>query len=142
MHIINFYLQKAALWLGLGWGDRLEPGEGTDSAAHHSPLLLCLPLAACTYKNQECRLTIHYENGFSVTTEPQEGAFPKTVIQAPYEKLKTSSDDGIRMLYLDFGGKDGELVSTLFFRQCDFVYATHPYWLAHIILPYIQLVFD
>lgn len=25
-----------------------------------------------------------------------------------------SSDDGIRMLYLDFGGKDGEIVSTVF----------------------------
>ena len=85
------------------------------------PLLITHPsfsvfLSACTYKNQKCRLTIHYENGFSITTEPQEGAFPKTIIQAPYEKLKMSSDDGIRMLYLDFGGKDGELVSTLFFR--------------------------
>lgn len=85
------------------------------------PLLITHPsfsvfLSACTYKNQKCRLTIHYENGFSITTEPQEGAFPKTIIQAPYEKLKMSSDDGIRMLYLDFGGKDGELVSALFFR--------------------------
>lgn len=31
------------------------------------------------------------------------------------KKLKMSSDDGIRMLYLDFGGKDGELVSALCF---------------------------
>lgn len=67
-------------------------------------------------------MTIHYENGFAVTTEPQEGAFPKTIIQSPYEKLKMSSDDGVRMLYLDFGGKDGEIVSVPFFRQCDFVY--------------------
>lgn len=43
-------------------------------------------------------------------------------MQAPYEKLKMSSDDGIRMLYLDFGGKDGELVSALCFGQCDFMY--------------------
>lgn len=67
-------------------------------------------------------MTIHYENGFAITTEPQEGAFPKTIIQSPYEKLKMSSDDGVRMLYLDFGGKDGEIVSVPFFRQCDFVY--------------------
>ena len=67
-------------------------------------------------------MTIHYDNGFSVTTEPQEGAFPKTIIQAPYEKLKMSSDDGIRMLYLDFGGKDGEIVSVLFFTKYDFLY--------------------
>ena len=101
---------------GPGGGEtRLSVREkGRPSTAHHSPFLLFL--SACTYKNQKCRLTIHYENGFSITTEPQEGAFPKTIIQAPYEKLKMSSDDGIRMLYLDFGGKDGELVSTLFFR--------------------------
>lgn len=72
------------------------------------------PDPACTYRNQECRLTIHYDNGFSISTEPQEGAFPKTIIQSPYEKLKMSSDDGIRMLYLDFGGKEGEIVSVGF----------------------------
>lgn len=81
-----------------------------------------LSLSACTYKNQECRLAIHYDNGFSITTEPQDGAFAKTIIQAPYEKLKMSSDDGIRMLYLDFGGKDGEIVSALFFRKGNFVH--------------------
>lgn len=56
-------------------------------------------------------MTIHYDHGFSLTTEPQDGAFPKTILQFPYEKLKMSSDDGIRMLYLDFGGKEGEIVS-------------------------------
>ncbi|KAL0598670.1 Beta-1-syntrophin [Plecturocebus cupreus] len=78
-----------------------------------------LRLLACTYKNQECRLTIHYENGFSITTEPQEGAFPKTIIQSPYEKLKMSSDDGIRMLYLDFGGKDGEITESRFVTRLE-----------------------
>lgn len=61
-------------------------------------------------------MTIHYEHGFSLTTEPQDGAFSKTIAQYPYEKLKMSSDDGIRMLYLDFGGKDGEIVSSAFSR--------------------------
>lgn len=58
-------------------------------------------------------MTIHYDHGFSLTTEPQVGAFPKTIFQYPYEKLKSSSDDGIRMIYLDFGGKEGEIVSVL-----------------------------
>lgn len=62
-------------------------------------------------------MTIHYEHGFSLTTEPQDGAFSKTIAQYPYEKLKMSSDDGIRMLYLDFGGKDGEIVSNAFSRE-------------------------
>ena len=30
-----------------------------------------------------------------------------------FEKLRMSSDDGIRMLCLDFGGKEGEIVSVL-----------------------------
>lgn len=84
------------------------------------PCLLHPSLSACTYRNQECRLTIHYDNGFSISTEPQDGAFPKTIIQSPYEKLKMSSDDGIRMLYLDFGGKEGEIVSVLFLWPHDF----------------------
>lgn len=88
--------------------------------------ILC-PCLACTYKSQECRLTIHYEHGFSLTTEPQDGAFSKTIAQYPYEKLKMSSDDGIRMLYLDFGGKDGEIVSTAFSRWIHYHLCGGPY---------------
>lgn len=36
---------------------------------------------------------------------------PQVVLSYPYEKLKMSSDDGVRMLFLDFGGKEGEIVS-------------------------------
>lgn len=38
-------------------------------------------------------------------------AKPQALLSYPYEKLKMSSDDGIRMLFLDFGGKEGEIVS-------------------------------
>uniref|UniRef100_A0A8D0U7W3 PH domain-containing protein n=1 Tax=Sus scrofa TaxID=9823 RepID=A0A8D0U7W3_PIG len=99
---------------------------------HNSAELTTEITTACTYKNQECRLTIHYENGFSVTTEPQEGAFPKTIIQAPYEKLKMSSDDGIRMLYLDFGGKDGELQLDLHSCPKPIVFIIHSFLSAKI----------
>ncbi|XP_042317698.1 beta-1-syntrophin [Sceloporus undulatus] len=87
---------------------------------------------ACTYKSQECRLTIHYDHGFSLTTEPQDGAFPKTILQFPYEKLKMSSDDGIRMLYLDFGGKEGEIQLDL--RSCPkpIVFIIHSFLSAKI----------
>uniref|UniRef100_A0A8C7E6H4 Syntrophin beta 1 n=1 Tax=Naja naja TaxID=35670 RepID=A0A8C7E6H4_NAJNA len=78
---------------------------------HNAAELSAEVTTACTYKNQECHLTIHYDHGFSLTTEPQVGAFPKTIFRYPYEKLKSSSDDGIRMLYLEFGGKEGEIVS-------------------------------
>uniref|UniRef100_H9GF13 Syntrophin beta 1 n=1 Tax=Anolis carolinensis TaxID=28377 RepID=H9GF13_ANOCA len=87
---------------------------------------------ACTYKNQECRLTIHYDHGFSLTTEPQDGAFPKTILQFPYEKLKMSSDDGIRMLYLDFGGKEGEIQLDLHSCPKPIVFIIHSFLSAKI----------
>lgn len=40
---------------------------------------------------------------------------PQVLLSYPFEKLKMSSDDGVRMLFLDFGGKEGEIVSVLFF---------------------------
>ncbi|KAG8515531.1 Beta-1-syntrophin [Galemys pyrenaicus] len=99
---------------------------------HNSAELIAEVTTACTYKNQECRLTIHYENGFSLTTEPQDGAFPKTIIQSPYEKLKMSSDDGIRMLYLDFGGKDGEIQLDLHSCPKPVVFIIHSFLSAKI----------
>ncbi|XP_071064114.1 beta-1-syntrophin isoform X2 [Dasypus novemcinctus] len=99
---------------------------------HTSAELITEITTACTYKNQECRLTIHYENGFSITTEPQEGAFAKTIIQSPYEKLKMSSDDGIRMLCLDFGGKDGEIQLDLHSCPKPIVFIIHSFLSAKI----------
>ncbi|XP_039709636.1 beta-1-syntrophin [Pteropus medius] len=99
---------------------------------HNSAELVTEVSTACTYKNQECRLAIHYDNGFSITTEPQDGAFAKTIIQAPYEKLKMSSDDGIRMLYLDFGGKDGEIQLDLHSCPKPIVFIIHSFLSAKI----------
>lgn len=39
---------------------------------------------------------------------------PQVLLSYPFEKLKMSSDDGVRMLFLDFGGKEGEIVSVFF----------------------------
>ncbi|MBN3274347.1 VPS4A protein, partial [Polyodon spathula] len=65
---------------------------------------------ACTLNEQDVRLTVHYENGFTIA---KEGAGPgkgSTVLyRYPFEKLKMSGDDGIRNLYLDFGGPEGEM---------------------------------
>ncbi|MGH0141765.1 UNVERIFIED_CONTAM: hypothetical protein FKN15_074652 [Acipenser sinensis] len=78
-------------------------------ACHNSAELIKEITTSCTYKNQECRLTIHYEQGFNVSAELQEGALLKPLFNYPFEKLKMSSDDGVRMLFLDFGGKEGEI---------------------------------
>lgn len=60
---------------------------------------------------QEVRLTLHYEKGFTVTREPADPSGGAVLYRYPYEKLKMSSDDGIRNLYLDFGGPEGEMVN-------------------------------
>lgn len=85
-------------------------------------------LPGCLYQGQECRLVIHYEQGFSVLADPklqhgedgeervpQPSSKPQVLLSYPFEKLTMSSDDGVRMLLLDFGGKEGEIVSVFFF---------------------------
>uniref|UniRef100_A0A4W5MJ97 Syntrophin, basic 1 n=1 Tax=Hucho hucho TaxID=62062 RepID=A0A4W5MJ97_9TELE len=76
------------------------------------------PVPGCMYKGQECRLVIHYEQGFSVLAG-QKGEDQvdqgnqnqaKPLLCYPFERLKMSSDDGVRMLFLDFSGKEGEIL--------------------------------
>ncbi|KAM7059273.1 beta-2-syntrophin isoform 3-T3 [Molossus nigricans] len=69
----------------------------------------------CTLNGQEVRLTVHYENGFTISRE--NGATSSILYRYPFERLKMSADDGIRNLYLDFGGPEGELHSALM-RTC------------------------
>lgn len=93
----------------------------THPLGHFSPLLtrtpgivnafLSTPLPGCTLNRQDVRLTLHYEKGFTVTREPADPAGGAVLYRYPYEKLKMSADDGIRNLYLDFGGPEGEMVS-------------------------------
>lgn len=64
------------------------------------------------YKGQDCRLVIHYELGFSVLPEG-EPSHGRPLFSYPFEKLRMSSDDGVRMLYLDFRGTEGEIVSKI-----------------------------
>jgi hypothetical protein len=36
---------------------------------------------------------------------------PRTLWKFPFERLRMSADDGARLLWLDFGGDEGEMVS-------------------------------
>lgn len=101
-------------------------------SCHNSAELIKEIATPCTYKNQGCRLTIHYENGFSISTESQDGAFQKPIVQYPYERLRMSSDDGVRMLYLDFGGKDGEIQLDLHSCPKPIVFIIHSFLSAKI----------
>lgn len=69
--------------------------------------------SGCMYQGQDCRLVIHYERGFSVIADGEDSSVAQPLFSYPFEKLKMSADDGVRILYLDFGGNEGEIVSKI-----------------------------
>lgn len=74
----------------------------------HSLCLSRLP-AACSWNGQQCMLSVHIDNGFSLFTE-EAGVRRHILLQQPFERLRMSSDDGVRMIFLDFGGPEAEIV--------------------------------
>ena len=72
--------------------------------------------AAAVWKDKKCRLLVHYESGFTLLEDVEEGGRedqrppPNILWQYPFEKLRMSADDGQRLLWLDFTD-DGEQVT-------------------------------
>lgn len=65
------------------------------------------------YQGQPCQLVLHYENGFKLIERAGIsviGREARVLWAYPFEKLRASADDGTRLLWLDFGGEDGEVV--------------------------------
>lgn len=87
--------------------------------------------AACSWNGQSCMLSVHIESGFTLFTE-EAGVRRHILLQQPFERLRMSSDDGVRMIFLDFGGPEAEIVST--FSLCHFS-------LSRFCLPYIHTPF-
>ncbi|CDQ63107.1 unnamed protein product [Oncorhynchus mykiss] len=81
----------------------------------------------CMLNRQDVRLTLHYEKGFTVTRESREPAVGTVLFRYPFEKLKMSTDDGIRNLYLDFGGPEGEMVFDLHSGPKPVVFVLHSF---------------
>ncbi|XP_008410022.1 beta-2-syntrophin [Poecilia reticulata] len=81
----------------------------------------------CTLNRQDVRLTLHYEKGFTITREPADQPGGAVLFRYPYEKLKMSADDGIRNLYLDFGGPEGEMVFDLHSGPKPVVFVLHSF---------------
>lgn len=62
----------------------------------------------CVWKGRPAQLVIHYENGFTLL---EGGTGSRTLWRYPFDRLKNSSDDGKRYLWLDFGsGEETEVV--------------------------------
>ena len=85
------------------------------------------PIAAVTWQGRKCRLTLNYENGFTLTSavggtglapagfvgRGGTGSTPagvqgrdQVVWHYGFDQLRASSDDSNRLLWLDFGGKE------------------------------------
>ncbi|POI24214.1 hypothetical protein CIB84_012035, partial [Bambusicola thoracicus] len=89
------------------------------------------PSAACTWKGQECTLSVHIDKGFTISaTEP--GLSRTVLLQQPFEKLQMSSDDGTKMLYLDFGGPEGEIQLDLHSCPKTIVFIIHSFLSAKV----------
>ncbi|KAM9851956.1 beta-1-syntrophin [Aulostomus maculatus] len=113
------------------------------NGCHASAEMIKEVTTSCLYLGQECRLVIHYEQGFSVLAQPklrdgengeERGAQSPTqkLLSYPFEKLKMSSDDGVRMLFLDFGGKEGEIQLDLHSCPKPIVFILHSFLSAKI----------
>ncbi|KAM4633539.1 beta-1-syntrophin isoform 2-T2 [Polymixia lowei] len=110
------------------------------NGCHASAEMIKEVSTSCLYRSQECRLVVHYEQGFSVLAESSQaeerGAHtptrPRVLLSYPFEKLKMSSDDGVRMLFLDFGGKEGEIQLDLHSCPKPIVFILHSFLSAKI----------
>ncbi|KAJ1072809.1 hypothetical protein K5549_012035 [Capra hircus] len=101
--------------------------QGCHAAAE---LIKEVSLVGCTLNGQEVRLTIHYESGFTVSRE--NGGSSSILYRYPFERLKMSADDGIRNLYLDFGGPEGELTMDLHSCPKPIVFVLHTFLSAKV----------
>nr|KAF7411025.1 hypothetical protein H0235_013632 [Vespula pensylvanica] len=73
----------------------------------------------CTWQGKACQLVVNHEEGFSLYATGTRGVVgngvspgspPTPLWKRSFDKLKMSADDGARLLWLDFGGEDGEFV--------------------------------
>lgn len=81
----------------------------------------------CVLNRQDVRLILHYDCGFTVLRDHSESAGGALLFHYPFEKLKMSADDGIRNLFLDFGGPEGELVFDLHSSPKPVVFVLHSF---------------
>ncbi|CAL8081936.1 unnamed protein product [Calicophoron daubneyi] len=71
----------------------------------------------CRWQQQDCRLTLHYDNGITLSLrQPMNDYAPQSIRSPisnqviwrfPYERLRSTADDGRNLLWIDFGA-DGE----------------------------------
>lgn len=73
-------------------------------------------------QNRPCQLLVHLDRGFSLV-DSCSGLPAKVIWTYSFDKLKASADDGNRLLFLDFGGDEGEIVSSTFEYNMEFLFS-------------------
>ncbi|KAK1157855.1 alpha-1-syntrophin-like [Acipenser oxyrinchus oxyrinchus] len=98
---------------------------------HSASELIQEVTAACTWRGEACILSVHIEKGFTLFTE--EPGLSKTLLfHQPFEKLRMSSDDGSRIIFLDFGGPEGEIQLDLHSCPKTMVFIIHSFLSAKV----------
>lgn len=74
-------------------------------------------LLDCLWHGKEARLYLHFEEGLRLfpSSELTDGEKPSSAEPTPFwkisfEDLRHTADDGVRLLWLDIGSEDGEVV--------------------------------
>ena len=95
----------------------LYTSDSHSSHINHYDSRSLLLFSDVTWQGQEARLTLHYDNGFTLSdTRPEDGRKSQIFWHFPFEKLRMSADDGIRLLWLDFGEEGEQVIITLLNR--------------------------
>ncbi|XP_007446896.1 PREDICTED: alpha-1-syntrophin isoform X2 [Lipotes vexillifer] len=86
---------------------------------------------ACTWNGRPCSLSVHIDKGFTLwAAEP--GVAQVVLLRQPFEKLQMSSDDGASLLFLDFGGAEGEIQLDLHSCPKTMVFIIHSFLSAKV----------
>ncbi|KAK0042923.1 beta-1-syntrophin [Biomphalaria pfeifferi] len=73
--------------------------QGSHGAAIITKQVSC----SAVWKNKKAKLTVHYEDGFTLREDAEGAERPGEILWSyPFENLRMSSDDGHRLLWLDF----------------------------------------
>ncbi|GAA6104437.1 beta-2-syntrophin [Tachysurus ichikawai] len=101
--------------------------QGTHTAAE----LIKEVSIGCVLNREEVCLVLHYERGFTVLRGGGGGGGAPVggtvLLHYPFDKLHNSADDAVRLLYLDFGGPEGELAFDLRSNPKPVVFVLHSF---------------
>ncbi|KAM3878514.1 alpha-1-syntrophin [Diretmus argenteus] len=98
---------------------------------HHAAELVQEVTTACSWNGKECTLGVHIDEGFTLFTEEM-GMRKSILLQQPFERLRMSSDDGVRMMFLDFGGPEAEIQLDLHCCPKTIVFIIHSFLSAKV----------